>query len=110
MVKSYHTGLKNYPEKMLFNLKDDPHETLDLAEKLPDKVDFALARLDEWTSGEMKRSFRDVDPLWTVVREGGPHHASFRSRTYVDYIERLRKTGRTWAAEDLDKRKSEYET
>ncbi len=110
MVKSYHTGLKNYPEKMLFNLKDDPHETLDLAEKLPDKVDFALARLEEWTSSEMKRSFRDVDPLWTVVREGGPHHASFKSKTYSDYLERLRKTGREWAAEDLEKRKREYDT
>ncbi len=107
MIKSYHTGLKNYPETMLFNLKDDPHETKNLAEKYPEKVDFALARLEEWTSSEMKRSFRDVDPLWTVIREGGPYHASFDSKNYSDYIERLRKTARSSAADDLEERKKD---
>ncbi|HOK05487.1 MAG TPA: sulfatase-like hydrolase/transferase, partial [Victivallales bacterium] len=107
MIKSYHTGLKNYPEKMLFNLKEDPHELLNLAEKFPEKVDYALARLEEWTANEMKRSHRDVDPLWTVIREGGPFHASFKSPIYEDYLKRLKETNREWALGELEKRKKE---
>lgn len=107
MIKSYHSGLKNYPEIMLFNLKNDPHELENLSEKEPVLVDFALARLEDWTTKEMKRSFRDIDPMWTVIRESGPFHAKFNSRTYEDYLQRLKDTGREWAVNELEKRKKE---
>jgi hypothetical protein len=42
-----------------------------------------------------------VDPLWTVMREGGPHH----SRGYLArYCERLEATGRGEHVAELRRR------
>ena len=46
MIRSYHTGFKNYPDIMLFNVKEDPHEQHNLAESRPDLVNIAMAKLD----------------------------------------------------------------
>lgn len=105
MIKTYHSGYKNYPEIMLFDLEKDPHELANLADKRPDLVDHALARLEEWKAEEMKRSFTDIDPMWTVMREGGPFHASYGSPNFEKYAERLRKTGRGKHAKDFARRK-----
>ena len=40
----------------------------------------------------------DTDPLWTVIKEGGPFHAKGRLRAYA---ERLEQTGRGHAVEEL---------
>jgi hypothetical protein len=40
------------------------------------------------------------DPLWNVVREGGPYHA-MRTGSVEPYLERLRETGRADHAETL---------
>lgn len=66
-----------------------------------------MTRLDDWLGREMRRSHRDVDPLWTVMREGGPLHANFNGKSFDLYVERLRKTGRSAFADDLLRRKAE---
>jgi hypothetical protein len=43
----------------------------------------------------------DTDPLWTVMREGGPYHARGHLKKYCEYLE---KTGRSWAIPELRKR------
>ena len=46
----------------------------------------------------------DVDPLWTVFREGGPYHAK-GSLPY--YCRRLEETGRAEGAGELRRRHPE---
>lgn len=43
----------------------------------------------------------EVDPLWTVLKEGGPAHAKGFLKQYLD---RLKNTGRGWAVPELEKR------
>jgi choline-sulfatase len=100
MIRTYHDGLKEFPPRMLFNLEEDPHETNNLAEKHPDIVSQAHSMLDEWHTEMMASSESAVDPLWTVMREGGPLH----TRDMVEkYCDRLRATGRGHHAERLEK-------
>ena len=47
-IRTYHPGLKNLPSYMLFDVKNDPHETNNLADERPDLVGKALSMLDEW--------------------------------------------------------------
>ena len=98
-VRTYHDGLHGYPEVMLFDVADDPHEQRDLAPGRPDVVDHALSLLHEWQAHAMYRSPTGVDPLWTVIHEGGPWHAKGHFRRYM---ERLRSTGRSQWADRLE--------
>jgi len=58
-------------------------------------VRHALGVLHEWKEDAMGRSSYGIDPMWSVLHEGGPWH----SRVDVEwYLERLRATGRgAWA-------------
>ncbi|MCF8260909.1 MAG: sulfatase [Melioribacteraceae bacterium] len=90
-IRSYHDGYHNYPDFMLFNIKDDPHEQRNLAEEKPELVDKAMRYLEEW-HGEMMRSAKHPhDPMWFVINEGGPMHTRFGLK---EYIQRLKDTGR----------------
>jgi hypothetical protein len=83
---------------MLFNLRDDPHEQRDLAESQPEVVGRAMTMLDEWHAAMMRTSTTGIDPMWTVLREGGAFHTR---RQLPGYIARLRETGRAKWAEHL---------
>lgn len=98
VVRTYDPGLKAFPPLMLFDLEADPHETRDLASDRPEVVAAGLALLDGWLGEQMAASASGVDPLWTVMREGGPFHTR---GMLVKYCERLRATGRAEHAEHL---------
>lgn len=100
MIRTYHDGFKNFPPIMLFNVKEDPHETANLADECPEVVNQALAMLDEWHAEMMAGMPYAADPLWTVMREGGPFHVRGELETYC---RRLRATGRAHHAEKLEK-------
>jgi arylsulfatase A-like enzyme len=110
MMRTYHSGFHNFPDMMLFNLKDDPHETTDLASANPDLVNQGLAMLERWTADEMRRSKRTVDPMWIAMREGGPFHARFTDPRFEQYKQRLHETGRAHHAEDLERRRQRLTT
>ncbi len=99
MIRTYHDGLKDFPPHMLFNVAEDPHETRNLAKERPEIVNQAEAMLEEWHANMMSTSDQAVDPLWTVMREGGPLHTRGHVRSYC---ERLRATGRADCAEKLE--------
>jgi choline-sulfatase len=104
LVRTYHDGLKDFPEIMLFNIENDPHETKDLADERPDVVAQGVALLERW-HGEMMETAQDAtDPLWTVMREGGPFHTRGK---LAAYCRRLRETGRAHHAEALERRHKE---
>jgi choline-sulfatase len=98
LLQTYHDGFKMIEPLMLFDLEKDPHETHNLAADRPDLVREALAYLNEWQAAMMQRSRHDVDPLMTVLREGGPFHTRGELPAY---LERLRRTGRAHHAETL---------
>ena len=64
-------------------------------------------RLMRWHDAQMQRMAENcsdsVDPLWTVMREGGPFHALHEpGRSPLSaYLERLEKTGRAEGAAKL---------
>jgi len=100
MIKTYHTGLKHFPEYMLFDLEHDPHECVNLRDKEPDIIHRALYMLEKWHSDMMRSSTSPTDPLWLTIAEGGPLHAN---RSYLEeYGKRLRQTGRGHHADFLE--------
>jgi len=97
-LRTYHDGLKDFPEHMLFNVAEDPHETNNLADTRQDLVNEGLGKLHEWHTEMMATSESEVDPMWNVIQEGGPFH----TRGMLErYCERLRQTGRAHHAEAL---------
>jgi choline-sulfatase len=97
-LRTYHDGHKNLEPVMLFNLTNDPYEQHDLSAVYPELVDKAMRMLTEWQHQMMLRSEVNIDPLMTVLREGGPSHTRYQ---LPRYIERLQKTGRIQHAERL---------
>ena len=74
--------------------------TNNLADDSPEVVNEGLQKLEAWHTEQMWRSATNVDPLWTIVREGGPLH----TRAHLaPYCERLRATGRAHHAETLER-------
>lgn len=100
-VRTYHDGYHLFPREMLFDLAADPHEERDLARDHREVCREAGARLAEWHDAMMQSMPDAVDPLWTVMREGGPFHARGQLPAYC---ERLERTGRGWAAAELRRR------
>lgn len=99
-IRSYHDGFHGFPDIMLFNVKDDPHEQHDLAPDRPDLVGQALHKLDHWTA-EMMSQATHPDPLWHVMEEGGP---ALTRNALNTYVQRLRSTNRDHWADLLLKR------
>ena len=52
----------------------------------------------DWNDAMMKTSHYDVDPMWTVMREGGPEHCRGQLK---DYMKRLEGTPREYGIELL---------
>jgi choline-sulfatase len=97
-MRSYHDGYHAFPDVMLFNVSEDPHEQRDLATENPEIVARAMSLLEEWYAAMMRTATHAQDPMWTVRREGGPFH----TRGHLPaYLQRLRETGRGIWAERL---------
>jgi choline-sulfatase len=97
-IRTYHDGYHGYAPHMLFDVRADPHEQQDLAPARPDAVRAALGVLDAWRTAALRTSTTGIDPLETVLAEGGPAHTRGQLATYC---ERLRATGRGHWAEAL---------
>ena len=97
-IHSYHDGYHGFPAWMLFDVKTDPHEQHDLAAKEPAIAKHAMTMLEQWEAEMMRTATALVDPMRTVLAEGGPFH----TRGYFKaYLERLRATGRGEFADRL---------
>ena len=97
-MRTYHDGYHNFPKEMLYNIKEDFHETKNVAAEHPDICHQASHMLLDWFDEQMMKSETGVDPMQTVLREGGPYH----TRGWLKYYcEHLRKTDRAEEAERL---------
>lgn len=99
-IRTVHGGYHILPKEMLFDVKKDPHQLHNLAEEYPELCDRGARLLLEWTEDMMKHSRSDADPMWTVMREGGPEHC----RGHLEsYMERLKGTPREYGIELLQR-------
>ncbi len=99
-LRSHHDGYKMVDPVMVFNLTLDPHEQENLSADRPDLVRLGATLLEDWTSGMMKASTMNVDPLMTVLREGPLHVRG----SLPNYLRRLHATGRARHARRLAER------
>lgn len=90
-IRTYHDGFHFFPKHMLFNLKDDPYEQHNLADKHPEMVHKLASMLFDWHDEIMKKNNYAEDVLSIVMREGGPFHANGNLKNYIHY---LKKTNR----------------
>jgi len=90
---------------MVFDVAADPHEQHDLAPVRPDLVEKGISLLREWHNAVMASATHKVDPLNTVMAEGGPYHVRDQGSAY---IERLKTTGRTEIADRFARRHQPY--
>lgn len=101
-TRTYHDGFHLFPKEMLYNVEKDPYEQHNVSTDYPEICAEGAKIILDWHDEQMMKSNSQIDPLWTVMAEGGPHH----TRGYLNnYIKRLEKTGR---AEGAEKLKEEY--
>jgi choline-sulfatase len=114
-LRTYHDGFHLFPQEMLYDLETDPAEQNDLAPSLPELCREGAWRLARWHDAQMQRmaqqSSDSVDPLWSVIREGGPFHARLVAPGnpggrpgFERYLARLEATGRSDGAAALRER------
>lgn len=101
-IRTYHDGFHPFPKEMLFDLEADPHELNNIADAHPEICRQAVYHLMEWHDEAMAKTPGIVDPLWQVIAEGGPCHAS--PDHLRGYIPRLEATGRAEAIPALKAR------
>lgn len=99
-LRTVHGGYHLFPKEMLFNVKEDYHMLRNLAEERPELCAYGAKLILDWVDSMMKNSESDADPMWTVLREGGPLHCRYQLDSY---IERLRGTDREYGVEALKK-------
>lgn len=102
LIRTYHTGMKDFPEWMLFDLENDPHETSNLADARPDLVEKGASLIEEFVTEHAAKAWRG-DPFEIVVDEGGPYHANTNHPDWPAYVARLRATGRSRHADWLER-------
>lgn len=105
-IRTIHGGYHLLPDEMLFDLEEDPHEQNNLAGEKPELCDKGARMILEWTDEMMKTSASDVDPLWTVMREGGPYHCRGWLKPYE---KRLSGTPREYGIAALEEKYKGFE-
>ncbi len=98
-IRSYHAGHRDFPDVMLFDVKNDPHQTVNLASQRPALCSSAMEMLDRWYAEMMETATHPHDPMMTVLDEGGPLHIRGELPAYLT---RLRETGRSEVAAFLE--------
>jgi arylsulfatase A-like enzyme len=106
-MRTYHDGFHLFDDEMLFNLALDPHEQNDVKNKYPDICARGAKIILDWHDAMMKKSCASgissgtIDPMWTVLQEGGPAHTK---GALGGYLKRLRETGRGDGADKLERK------
>jgi arylsulfatase A-like enzyme len=100
-IHTYHDGYHLFPDRMVFDVGRDPHETDNLGPRRPDLLAVAEGHLARWWTEIEETASHPGDPLTTVLREGGPKHVRGE---LPGYLARLRATGRAGLADELARR------
>jgi arylsulfatase A-like enzyme len=91
LINTYHTGLKDFPKTMLFDYEKDFHMMNNIADEKPEIVKKGVELLEVWHKNMMQDKSTKMDPMETVLKEGGPFH----TRGILQYyLNRLKESGR----------------
>ncbi len=97
-MRTIHDGYHLFDKEMLYNLKNDPYEQYDVKDAHPDICAQGAKLILDWQEELLLENPGITDPMWTVMREGGPFH----TRTDLEaYIKRLESTNRCAGAQKL---------
>lgn len=97
-MRTYHDGFHLFPREMLFDLKSDPHMQHEVSSEHLDICARGAKIILDWQDEQMMKSQSQIDPLWTVMAEGGPYHTW---GALEPYLRRLEATGREEGARKL---------
>lgn len=86
-LRTVHGGYHLFPREQLYDVVNDPHQLHNLASERPDLCDKGARMILDWVDEQMKKSEFDVDPMWTVMRQGGPEHARGMLESYIKRLE-----------------------
>ncbi|MDA1076179.1 MAG: sulfatase [Proteobacteria bacterium] len=100
-INTRHDAYHLYPDHMLFNLTDDPHQQHNLAASHDPQLTRGQGLLADWLAENIAGAARGRDPHDNVMLEGGPFHVRGQ---LPDYLKRLRSTGRADLAERLEEK------
>ena len=104
-MRTYHDGYHLFSKEMLFNITSDPHETKDVKNENPEICRMGAKIILDWQDEMMMKSAYTEDPMWRIMKENGPFHASNGMLERTHYLERLEATGRREGADILRKRR-----
>lgn len=99
-MRTYHDGYHLFDREMLYNVREDPHEQHDVKDQHPELCAKGAKIILDWHDEQMMKSDSQIDPMWTVMKEGGPFHTK---GNLDEYLKRLDETGRTEGADRLRK-------
>lgn len=103
MMRTYHPGVVPLEPIELYNMKDDPFMTTNLAEKHPEIIQMLDHYLQEWYQEQVGQPFEKPDPLPLVV-ETGP----FKYIPKDGWADHLRNAGREDLREQYLRRIGEF--
>jgi choline-sulfatase len=93
-MRTWHDGYHLFPREMLFNMKDDPYEQTDVADKYPDQLNEGARRLFNWHDEQMFTmpwGYMGDDPLWNIINEGGPMHAQIDTEARCEVLDKTER-------------------
>jgi Arylsulfatase A and related enzymes len=97
-IRTLHGGYHLLDREQLYDLSVDPHQTKNIASMYPELCAKGARLILEWTDTLLFKSQYPVDPMQTVLHEGGPLHCR---GAFDGYVKRLRDAGRAADAELL---------
>jgi len=100
-LRTLHDAYHLYPDEMLFDLSEDPHQVNDVAPTTPAVLERGRNLLEAWHERMLPSAARGRDPHDNVMAEGGPFHVRGQLPAY---LERLRVTDRAKLAERLEQK------
>ena len=97
-LRTAHDAYHLWPDEMLFDLSNDPHQQVNLVRERPEALQYGRDKLDTWHAEMLVNAARGRDPHENVMAEGGPYHVRGKLPTY---LERLRASDRSHLADQL---------
>lgn len=94
-IRTIHGGGHMFEDEMLFDLSADVHQQNNIASEKTELLNQGARIIFNWQNKYMEKSPYTVDPIWTVMKEGGPQHAR---GMLEQYAQRLKETGRDYAS------------
>ncbi len=88
-VRTYHPGLYPFEDKMLFDMRCDPHQTVNLSGDRPEIGAEMDQLMQDWLQATLGHHASMPDPMQEVIRTGPWKYVKLD-----EWIERLRSQGR----------------